>query len=192
MSVKEFPVSRYNEFYKTHDQKRSERRRAVMMPIFDYIIEKLKSLGVKTILEIGCGSGDFLSLCRDNKIMGCGFDFSPAAIAISKDRNKLDNVWIGDAREAKNYIDIYDAYVSLQVLEHIVQDFDVIRNLKPNTPFIFSLPNWIGADAHVRCFTSDAQISARYDSVIDIESILTVKAGKKRERRVVIGVVKNE
>lgn len=145
-----------------------------------YAIAELKRLGVKTILDIGCGRGSFLSLCRDSGFICYGFDFSSVAIEICKKYNKLENVWVGNALDKENYLGEYDAYLAIQVLEHIGQDLDVIRNLKPNMPFIFSLPGWRprAGSGHIRGFHSDDSIRQRYSKIVDIKNI--IKFGKRR------------
>lgn len=163
----ERPVSFYNENFRKKGWKNPE-----LIPRHDYTIAELKWLGVKTILDIGCGIGSFLSLCRDRDFICYGFDFSPIAIRICRKYNKLENVWIGNALDKENYVGKYDAYLAIEVLEHITQDLEVIRNLKPNIPFIFSLPSWANpGSSHVRCFRSDIEIIQRYDKIVDIRNI---------------------
>ncbi|GAG26174.1 unnamed protein product [marine sediment metagenome] len=167
MTYIERPASFYDKSWKEGGWKLPE-----LIPRHDYAIAELKRLGVKTILDIGCGVGEFLSLCQDRDFICYGFDFSSVAIEICMRRNGLENVWIGNALDKKNYVGKYDAYLAIEVLEHITQDLDVIGNLKPNIPFIFSLPCWATPDgSHVRCFRSDAEIMQRYEKVVDIKSI---------------------
>jgi len=153
-----------------------------------YVIAELKRFGAKTILDIGCGKGGFLSLCRDEGFACYGFDFSSVGIEICKKYNKLENVWVGNALDKENYTGEYDAYLSIQVLEHITQDLEVIRNLKPDIPFIFSLPSWMHpSPEHVRKFPSDKSINQRYGEIVDIKSIKTFGS-----RRVVISMTKDK
>jgi|GEM_PF-3112838 len=157
-----------------------------MTPRYSYIISELKRFKVKAILDIGCGDGTLLSLCRDNGFVCYGFDFSSVAIEICKKGNKLENVWVGNALDKKNYIGGYDAYLATQLLEHIVRDKDVIKNLRPNIPFIFALPRWANpGDNHVRKFRSDGSIVQRYGEIVDIKSIKFFDA-----RRVVVSMTK--
>lgn len=152
--------------------KKSGWHKPVLDPRHAYVISELKRLGVKTILDVCCGQGTFLSLCQDNGFICSGFDFSHVAIEIAQEVNKLEDVWIGDALNKINYTGDYDAYVAIQVLEHIVKDVDVIKNLKPNIPFIFSVPDWATpGDEHVRKFPSDASIHLRYDKLVRLGSI---------------------
>jgi len=177
----EKPVSWYNEAWK-----RGGWIKCKSEPRHIYTIAELRRLGVKTILDICCGQGGPLSLFRDSGFICYGFDFSSAAIEIAQKVNKFKNVWVGDALDKENYTGEYDAYLAIQVLEHITQDLDVIRNLKPDIPFIFSLPNWMHPSLeHVRKFPSDKSINQRYGEIVDIKSIKTFGG-----RRVVTSMTK--
>lgn len=163
----ERPTSFYDESFR-----KAGWRKPVLEARHNYIITELERLGVKTILDIGCGMGPLLSLCRDRGLICYGFDFSPVAIEICRKHNKLENVWVGNALDKENYVDEYDAYLATEVLEHITWDLDVIKNLKPGIPFIFSLPNWANPESsHVRCFRSSAAIRQRYGQIVNIKSI---------------------
>jgi len=177
----ERPASFYDESFEETGWKKPE-----MIPRHRYVIAELKRRGIKTMLDIGCGIGMLLSLCRDSGLVCHGFDISSVAINICKKHNKLDNVWVGNALDKKNYEGEYDAYLAIEVLEHIARDFDVIKNLRPNIPFIFSLPNWANVgSSHVRCFSSDVAIRQRYDKIVNIKSIKKFGA-----RRVIISITK--
>jgi len=179
---KEKPASFYDEFFR----KKGVTNKAVLEPLFAYIIKMLKKIKVKSVLDIGCGDGYMLSRCRDVGIKGCGFDFSFEAIKLCKDHYKLESVWVGDAREKGHYKGEYGAYLCIEVLEHVIRDFDIIKHLDSNTLFIFSVPNWASENgAHVRCFISDRQIIKRYGRVVDIMGIKKIGT-----RRVTIGRTK--
>jgi len=181
MSDIERPASFYDETLRK-ELREEGWKKPEMIPRFAYTIAELKRLGVKTILDIGCGKGGFLSLCQANGFICYGFDFSSIAIEICKKYNKLENVWVGNALDKENYVDEYDAYLAIQILEHIDQDLNVIRNLRPNIPFIFSLPGWNprSGTGHLRGFRSDDSIRQRYGEIVDIRNMK-----KFRKRRVV-------
>jgi len=175
----ERPASFYDESFKETGWKKP-----VLEARHDHVIAELKRFGVRTVLDVGCGIGSLLSLCRDSGFACYGFDFSSVAIEICKKYNKLENVWVGDALDKKNYEGEYDAYLAIEVLEHITRDLDVIGNLKPSIPFIFSLPKWANiGSSHVRCFKSDDEIRQRYEQLVDIKSIK-----RFRTRRVVVAL----
>lgn len=188
MANSEKSASWYDEAFKKELREKGWKK-PELIPRHVYAIAELNRLEAKTILDIGCGKGGFLSLCRDNGFICYGFDFSPVAIEICKKYNKLENVWIGNALDKENYMGEYDAYLAIQVLEHITQDLDVIRNLKPDIPFIFSLPTWAHPGTeHVRKFPSDESISQRYGEIVDIKSIKTFG----NRRRLVVSMTKRQ
>jgi len=157
-----------------------------MIPIIAYIAGVLRERKVKSVLDIGCGAGAMLAECEKANIISYGFDFSPEAIKLCKESYKLKNTWVGDARYFSNFVKKYDAYLCLEVLEHIQDDFGVIKHLKSGVLFIFSVPSFISqASSHVRCFKADKQIRMRYDKFVNIENIKLF--GK---RRVTIGRIK--
>lgn len=173
-------------YYDAHFKKRGVADRSLVKPLFMYMKNQIKNLKIKTILDIGCGDGYALAICRNMEIDGYGFDFSSEAIKVCKNHYKLKNVWVGDAREENNYINRYDAYLCTEVLEHVTLDLDIIGHLKSNLPFIFSVPSWMGGkSAHVRCFKSDEQIIRRYGQIIDIKSIKKIGT-----RRAVVSITK--
>jgi len=179
---KEKPASFYDEYYK----KVSPMNHLAMMPVIKYIAGELKRRKVVSVLDIGCGDGAMLEKCDKVGIVGSGFDFSHEAIKVCRKCRGLSRVWVGDAKEAENYILEYGAYLCLEVLEHIQDDISVITRLRSQSLFIFSVPSWASpGSSHVRCFGNDNQIRLRYGDLIDIESIKLFKT-----RRVVIGRTK--
>lgn len=57
---------------------------------YDWIINKLKDLGVSTVVDLGCGSGNILiDFCQRNKsLVGVGVDISQGALDEAKERIK--------------------------------------------------------------------------------------------------------
>jgi SAM-dependent methyltransferase len=56
--------------------------------LYPYIVSEMSKLGVRTVADLGCGSGDLLiSLCDiDPQLRGIGIDIAPGAIAESNRR----------------------------------------------------------------------------------------------------------
>jgi len=182
MINKEKSASFYDEYYK----RRGVEVNWALKGVMSYVIDELKKRKVKSVLDIGCGAGAMLERCEKNNITGHGFDFSHEAIKICRKFRGLSRVWVGDAKEADNYILGYGAYLCLEVLEHIENDIDVITRLRSQSLFIFSVPSWASkGSSHVRCFGNDNQIRVRYGGLIKIESIKLFKT-----RRVAIGRIK--
>jgi len=89
------------------------------------------------VLEVGCGSGEFIYLAKDYYDMS-GFDISEAAIKIARERNPLlsEHLWVEKEGEQSNLIpEYYDAICAWDVIEHLwapVFTFQrLIKCLKP-------------------------------------------------------------
>src|SRR5262245_66566237 len=59
--------------------------------IFDAVYGILKKEGIKSVLDVGCASGDFLYFLPD-EISATGIDISSTLIDIAKGRNQKANV----------------------------------------------------------------------------------------------------
>lgn len=109
---------------------------------FDIALAKL-SKGER-VLEVGCGSGLFLEMLGAKGIAGVGLEFNDLAIekCLAKE---LDVRKESIADHAHTNASQYDAVVSFQVLEHITDVADFIRDqltcLKPGGKLIFAVPD---------------------------------------------------
>lgn len=163
----------YNKQYRRNTDPRPE-----MMPIFNRILGILKELEVRLALDIGCGLGTLMTLCLDKGIVCNGFDFSSEAIGYCK-AHGLHGMWVGDARDEKNYQIQCDAYLATEVMEHVKKDFKIIEHLRPHVPFIFSVPEFMSSrSSHVRRFRSESEILERYSEGLNIQRIEVF--GKRR------------
>jgi len=167
----ERPAFWYDKHYEEYKPKIQESN-----PIYDWVVRELERHRAKSILDIGCGAGMLMKLCQ-NKGFDCfGFDFSHVAIEICKNHYGLKNAWVGDAQERVNYDGNYDAYIAIEVLEHITEDFVLIDHLSPGILLIFSVPTWNSPEgSHVRCFTTADKVRERYGKILDIKSIDKLK-----------------
>lgn len=137
------------------------------------VIVFLKKIQNPKILEIGCGTGQLAEYLKDEGFVDYnGFDFSPKAIALAKGRVNF-NFFQGNALAKNSYNTEFNTIICLEVLEHIQRDIDVLQNIPANTGIIFSVPNF-DAPSHVRWFTSERQIKARYFRYVDIKAIIRV------------------
>jgi len=95
------------------------------------------------VLDIGCGSGDRLSVFRDNGFEAYGVEISPAA-RYAKEKLKLD-VFEGDLYKANYPGDFFDIVTMYSVLEHLHNPkellFEVRRILKREGFLIVQVPN---------------------------------------------------
>lgn len=97
------------------------------------LLRTVASLGVRTILDVGCGSGDNLeALARDHRYVLTGVDVSEQALARARRRVPRATLGMLDAqREALPQT--FDLVMSLQVVEHLLDDVGAIRNMAKMT-----------------------------------------------------------
>ncbi|MBD3421477.1 MAG: methyltransferase domain-containing protein [Chitinivibrionales bacterium] len=133
----------------------------------------VKQFSDPSIIEIGCGVGQFAQYLYDEGFRNYrGMDFSPHAIELARKRAKQD-FFQADATNARSFPEHYSLAVSLETLEHIDNDLDVLRNIRSGIPLIFSLPKF-DCEGHVRCFKKRKAIKRRYLSCLDIKRIVDI------------------
>lgn len=90
------------------------------------------NLKIKSLLDVGCGTGGFVKACLNEKIDVYGMDYSRWAIKHSI--APKDRVWIGNAIEKLDYIGkkFFDLVCGIDLLEHVYEeDLDrIIKNMK--------------------------------------------------------------
>lgn len=100
----------------------------------------------KIVLEIGCGDGNFASLLQERgatEVWGIEYEKEQGEIA----QKKMTKVLIGDVAEQLEALpnNYFDAIVCNDVLEHLIDPYNVIRKLKSKLKkegsFISSIPN---------------------------------------------------
>jgi SAM-dependent methyltransferase len=97
-----------------------------------------------SVLEIGCGPGDFLKKLKEKNIKNLGLEFNDEAV--KKCREKELAVYQETIQKhAQNNIEKYDLVCSFQVMEHIAEIKEAVsaslRTLKPGGLLVISVPN---------------------------------------------------
>ena len=100
----------------------------------------------KTILDIGCGTGDFLKVCKKNNWTTIGIEPDQDAKAIAQTKDLVVKETLLDLDENK-----YDIITLWHVLEHVI-DLDnyieTLKNkLKDSGTLIIAVPNYKSYDA---------------------------------------------
>ena len=108
-------------------------------------ILRLNHPGIKSVLDFGCGTGDFVSYLSKKGIRNTGVEPTKKAfeqaektdIKIYKDLNKVDGT--------------FDAITLFHVLEHVEDYIKVLENLKaklnPGGLLVIAMPNYKSYDA---------------------------------------------
>lgn len=101
----------------------------------------------KTILEIGCGEGNFAKLCKEKtgaNVIGIEYDLEAGLIA----SKKIDLIYIGDAFEEINKLEngSIDLVIFNDVLEHLAYPDKLLQSIRakmaPNGLLLASIPNF--------------------------------------------------
>lgn len=96
----------------------------------DELVRVVSGLDVRTILDVGCGSGDNLArlaaLERGYEL--CGTDISEEALSLASERATVDRLVRLDI-ERETLPDRFDLVLSVHVIEHLQEDVAALINL---------------------------------------------------------------
>lgn len=164
---------------------------------FDRIIEIIKNNPPKTLLDIGCGSGDFLFQLRQTlpNIQTVGIDKSSALIKLAKKRlekqpnpqfHRLDILSPKDRPLFSNLLKTQAEFITILGTLHTFHDFaQILRPLisNPTTKRIFIHSPFNPDPINVRVFHQDLSSPDKtYQSGYNIFSITAVSRFLKRLR----------
>lgn len=130
----------YNEISKVYDSVRDGDQKTI-----DRIIEEGEITISSSVLEIGCGTGNYTDIMQRES--GCsvyGFDQSEGMLEKAKQKNSNIQFYLGDAVKLDCFSDsMFDVIYMVDVIHHI-RDIDIMfkniyRILKPNGKvFVFT------------------------------------------------------
>lgn len=162
----ERPATWYNSRYSESIEYHKHYTESVYYPSWSMIVDRLKLRESKTVLDIGCGSGQFGAMLRDSGIENyVGLDFCDEAISLARNACPDFTFEAADVFESQRLEKFeYDTVVSLEFLEHVKRDLEVLERIRTDTFFIGSVPNF-PSDSHVRWFNSEAEVERRYGSL---------------------------
>lgn len=150
------------------------------------IAEKIKAYNPKIIFEVAGAEGNLaFHILKNNNIQKYIFsDYCPEAIELAKkqigDDPRIEFIQF-DANNSSEIANLeFDTFIC-NSLEHIQNDRELIRQLKPNTLIITSLPNFL-CEGHLRSFKTLDEVKGRYSNMIDfidIEEKQAIYSSKK-------------
>jgi SAM-dependent methyltransferase len=159
-------VTYYDQMYAESGEYRKHYTASRYYFLWCVIADRLKRANVKSVLDIGCGAGQFASLLRDSGIPKyCGIDLSQNAIDVARTicgeyKFVATSAFDTDLLETFDY----DAVISLEFLEHVNKDIAVLSRIRQGKRFYGSVPNF-PYESHVRHFLDCGQVIDRYGSL---------------------------
>lgn len=100
----------------------------------------------KKLLDVGCGTGEFLYVMQGSGYEACGVDFNKNAIELARKNLGIKNIYQDDVINfLKDKIEEYDIITAFEILEHLDNPKRFVeliyQALKPGGYFAVSLPN---------------------------------------------------
>ena len=93
------------------------------------LVPVVAALKVRSLLEVGCGSGDNLAaLAARNRYELTGSDIAPEALELARQRVPQARLLLLDI-EKEALSEQFDLVMSLQVMEHILDDMAALRHM---------------------------------------------------------------
>jgi 2-polyprenyl-3-methyl-5-hydroxy-6-metoxy-1,4-benzoquinol methylase len=160
----------YDSLYLNDDFTYNQPLASPYYPLYRKVIDRATQAPIASILEVGCGSGVLAEMLIAAGKSYIGFDFNEIAVAKARKRNGEAKHFVADATDPSSYSAPYDTIVSCEVLEHIEGDLRAIELWRSDCMCICSVPNF-DYPTHVRFFRSESEVTARYDRLLDIQSI---------------------
>jgi len=172
----EMPDSYYDMAFKTNPKFHVEFYNSSYYGTWLVIVDRLRRYHCDSILDVGCGPGQFASLIDDSGFTGyTGIDFSRTATDMARQRAPRFQFRTGDVRDPAVYAGLeFDAIVCTEVLEHVLDDFAVIACFPAGTRCLMTFPNFPWR-SHVRYFETAESVSARYGAFFDGMSVTRLK-----------------
>ena len=178
----EQPPEYYDHAFHKSDDWKLHYTRSRYYPLWTVVADRVRRAGARRVVDIGCGPGQVACLLRDTGVpQYTGLDFSPARVQQARTvcpefEFVAVDVFASDLLESAEY----DMVLTMEFLEHVDRDLDVLRRIRPGTPVLATVPNFPGT-AHVRHFTTAAEVAERYGQVlsdVDVYTILADPQGK--------------
>lgn len=173
----EIPSSLYDDSYKlggAGGNYHKPYRQSFYYPSWQKAMSCLLPLDRDTsILEIGCGAGQFASMLFDNGFTNyTGFDYAAEGVALAKKNNpgRAGQFFVADAFQTELMEKEYGLVICFEVLEHVQNDLTLLQRIRPGTRMLLSVPNF-DDPYHVRHFLNEDEVQARYGRVMHISKI---------------------
>lgn len=182
----------YNSIYASSNEYSQTPEESIYIDVWECVAEKIKENSPERILDIGCGPGQFAYFLNKKipQVQYTGVDFSTTAIAIAQKRCPNYTFIAANATSVRDMPpESYDLVITLEVLEHIENDLELLQQLCHGKRIVFSVPDF-DSFSHVRYFKDKEEVLRRYSELVDIQDITEVNISPKTKLFVATGKIK--
>ncbi len=195
---KEKGKSAYNKIYTEGGYGGAYFKKANDVPIYNDLWKNVAYLvsqaGYTKVIDLGCGPGQFAEIMNsvNDKIEYIGYDFSDVAISRAKLKN-IPNCSFS-VKDLYNYSLEDDfiksqAYVCLEVLEHLEGDLSLLEKIPKGKEIFFSVPNY-DSSGHVRVFKNRKEVLDRYCHMLEMAHQKTISWNNSKNKIFIFSAIK--
>ena len=154
-------------------------------PIWEHVVKLVAVSGPSRIVELGCGPGAMAEMLHKKlpKVRYLGSDFSVVNIQIAQRRGLPKHYHFSVRDLVLEPVTINQpkctVVVTVEFLEHIIQDLQVLDRLPIDTEVIFSLPDH-DSEGHVRWFATAEEVDTRYRPLFSDLKVDTLEIGLRK------------
>ena len=117
-------------------------------PEFDHALLRAQAKGHRKVLDIGCGSGNYLDLARAAGLETSGMELNAKAAHAAQSKGHILFEGLLDSDFANQHAASFDMVTLFQVVEHLPDPIGLLRLarklLRPGGTLMFSVPNCRG------------------------------------------------
>lgn len=176
VSGKEQEPDWYDQSFENADHWRVHYTRSRYYFLWSVIIDRMKTANCKSLLDVGCGPGQFACNARDQGIPAyLGLDFSPKRIEQARQICPEFDFRVEDVFETTLFqTHNYDSIIMTEFLEHIENDHQVVDQIRSGTHILATVPNF-DYESHVRFFHNELEVEQRYRNQLRDLTITSLK-----------------
>jgi 2-polyprenyl-3-methyl-5-hydroxy-6-metoxy-1,4-benzoquinol methylase len=186
----------YEDEYYFFDPKHDKQQERRAKFFFEVVRSESPSSGIR-LLDVGCGTGQFVSLCGQYGWAAAGTDVSNLAISICRERRTGEFLHFSDVTDLVRHFEAesFDAVTLWEVIEHVMEPLEyleiLVRLLKPKGKLFISTPNvdslyskilgnkWHGFQGeirqyHIRYFNMKSLLFLMNQAGLQVERLTTV------------------
>ena len=181
----------YDKVYSASEKYQTHGSDSVYKSAWEYILSILNEREVTSILDLGCGPGQFAEFLVEANmdVSYVGLDFSSVAIQQAKNRCPQFSFY-RETLPLKSYSQFGnpDVLICTEVLEHVENDLELLASYPKGKYLIITVPNF-DSFGHVRYFITKDEVLERYSHIFEEPVIGQVNLSEKSILWVIKGII---